>query len=96
MQTYKNYQQCTTILTNKIKYLSVRYPYISTFCCVLTYPESKLKHLFIIYNIYRLSYSPLESSPSNSDKITLIIDIYIRITIIFPVSVVLISFHSLQ
>ena len=43
MQTYKNYQQCTTISADKIKYLSAGYTYFPTFCEVFPQPESKAK-----------------------------------------------------
>jgi len=43
MQTYKNYKQCTTISTDKIKYLSARYSYFPMPLEFLTYPESKTK-----------------------------------------------------
>jgi hypothetical protein len=57
MQTYKNYQQCTTILTNKIKYLSARYTYIPTF--LLHFDSSGVKtktsfHFYVIY--FKLPY----------------------------------------
>ena len=51
MQTYKNYQQCTTITTDKIKYLSAGYTYFTTSCKALTQPESKQNSL-IISNFY--------------------------------------------
>jgi hypothetical protein len=46
MQTYKIYQQCTTISADKIKFLSAKDTYFPILCEVLTHPESKLKHLF--------------------------------------------------
>jgi hypothetical protein len=47
MQTYKNYQQCTTIVTDKIKYLSAGYTYFITSSKVSTQPESKQNSLII-------------------------------------------------
>jgi len=47
MQTYKNYQQCTTILTDNNKYLSVRCTYFPMHCEVFTHPESKTKPVII-------------------------------------------------
>jgi len=41
MQTYKNIQQCTTILADKNKFLSARHTYFVTNCEVLTHTESK-------------------------------------------------------
>jgi len=43
MQTYKNYRQCTTICTDKNKFLSARQTYFTTYCEVFTHPESKQK-----------------------------------------------------
>jgi hypothetical protein len=83
MQTYKNYQQCTTITTDKIKYLSAGYTYFTTSLKVLTHPESKQDRLIISILIVNSSSDKSKYIHTNTAKITLIIDITAGNTIIF-------------
>jgi len=76
MQTYKNYKQCTTILTDNNKiFISQMY----LFSYVLrsfhsSWVKNKTTHKFtkLVFNRLKMS---LRSSSSNLDKITLIIHI---------------------
>ena len=56
MQTYKISLQCTTISADKNKILSARQTYFTTFCKVLTHPESKQKQFItsiLMFNLFK-------------------------------------------
>lgn len=58
MQTYKNYQHCTTITADKIKIFIAACTYFVSICKDFTHPESKLKHhIAIILIILQLNIS---------------------------------------
>jgi hypothetical protein len=78
MQTYKIYPQCTTLSTDKNNFLSARHTYFTTFCEVLTHPESKQKQLITLTLIDLVFQAYLNSDSMKHAKITLFIYIKLK------------------